>query len=368
MQRILILIFSILCQMSFAQKQFIIDANVSHSKKGDIVFFYYYKNPTQVVADSAIIENGRFTIKGSVENPTLMNLYKKNDATTERNFYTFFFAEGNDKLYLDYSDFNQSTIHNKFQRDLIKYIAFKKDVNDNFTEIRQHNGEYDHEELNRLLKELEVKSLFRDIDFAKQNPSSFVALYYLFFDLGRSVGRKNFGGIKSAFETMDEPLKKSSLGAFITQKLNSLENMEVGRIAPTFSAQDITGSTFSLSDILSKKVIILDFWASWCAPCKMQLPFLKKINDEYKNRGLQIVSISEDKKKDAWENAVKKGEMDWINLIAAQESQGVLHKYAAQAIPILVLIDKKGQIVGRWSGYDEAYFNEIEKKIDDILD
>lgn len=372
---IILLLFS---QNLLSQKQFVINAHVSHSKDGDKIYYSYYKNSSNAVVDSAIIKNGKFTVKGNIEYPTLFNIFKKLNEYIEKNNYHFFFGFGRIDLKLDFSDFSQSTTNkNKYQEDFLLYTEYKKSVVQKLVENRELRKKYEegNSEINKNIIEkfdsiessTELEYIMKDVDFAKENPSSFVALHYLFFNLGRSIGRKHFKEIKSGYDAMDFNIKNSPLGIFIKEKLFLLENSNVGGIATDFTNLDFFGNTFSLSDFFGKKVILLDFWASWCEPCKKQHPFLQKIHNQYKDSGLEIIGISKDTKVDAWKKSVEKENMEWINTIATEESQTMLNAYVAQAIPLIILIDKNQKIVGRWTGYDVRYNDEIEKMISEIL-
>ena len=161
--------------------------------------------------------------------------------------------------------------------------------------------------------------------------------------------------------------KQTRIGLFIGEKLNSIERSAIGSYAIDFTAEDISGNIFSLSDFLGKKIIVLDFWASWCAPCRMQNPFFQKIYNKYKESGLLLISISKDEKTSAWREAVKKENMNWLNTIVDGKNKKTFESYSIQTIPLLIVIDKNKKIIGRWTGNDEQSNVEIEKIIAENL-
>jgi peroxiredoxin len=117
----------------------------------------------------------------------------------------------------------------------------------------------------------------------------------------------------------------------------------VGKIVPEFSAKKVDGSTGALKDLIAgKKYILLDFWASWCGPCKKEIPNMKKQYELYHSKGFEIISISIDKDSDAWKKAVKEHQLVWPNLLDEGE---VANLYKVRAVPSMFLIDNTGKII-----------------------
>lgn len=118
----------------------------------------------------------------------------------------------------------------------------------------------------------------------------------------------------------------------------------VGKIVPEFSAKMIDGSTGTLKELIAgKKYILLDFWASWCGPCKREIPNMKKLYEQYNSKGFEIISISIDKDADAWKGAVKQFQLKWPNLL--DEGGTAADLYKVQAIPTMFLIDNSGKVI-----------------------
>lgn len=92
------------------------------------------------------------------------------------------------------------------------------------------------------------------------------------------------------------------------------------------------------------RITLIDFWASWCGPCRKEIPHVKKYYEEYKNKGVQFISVSIDAKKDAWTKALKEEQMPWLQGWAQNSGKDVLNTYQFNGIPFLILLDKKGNI------------------------
>ncbi len=127
--------------------------------------------------------------------------------------------------------------------------------------------------------------------------------------------------------------------------LSKLESLKPGNVAPTFSYQDVNGQLVSSED-LKGKVIYIDVWATWCGPCRGEIPHLKAMEEELHHEDIAFVSISIDGDKDAWKKMVAEKELKGYQLYADKEwNSDIIKNYAIKGIPRFILIDKEGKIV-----------------------
>ena len=143
---------------------------------------------------------------------------------------------------------------------------------------------------------------------------------------------------------------------------NAADKFAAGTEAPAFSSTDINGKTVSLADFKGKYVFV-DFWASWCGPCKPQIPFLKAANDKYKSKNFVMLGVSLDSKRDAWLKAVEEHKLDWLQLSELKgwkESAAVT--YEVGAIPNNILIGPDGKILAKG-----LYNEDLEKKLAELI-
>lgn len=117
----------------------------------------------------------------------------------------------------------------------------------------------------------------------------------------------------------------------------------VGRPSPDFKGQDINGKTFSLKDF-NGKYLYIDVWATWCGPCKREIPFLKELEKKFKGKNITFLSLSTDQNKVDWENRVKSGELSGTQLLIGQGCQ-FQKDYNINGIPHFILLDPDGKIV-----------------------
>ncbi len=125
------------------------------------------------------------------------------------------------------------------------------------------------------------------------------------------------------------------------------KRMEIGQPAPDFSIVDEDGKTTSPKDFLGK-VVIIDFWASWCGPCRAEIPKIKDIYADYKNSDeVVFLSISIDSKKEDWKKALDEEKMEWMQLWVTDSGKELMDKYQFNGIPFIVAIDKDGKLCGK---------------------
>ncbi len=143
---------------------------------------------------------------------------------------------------------------------------------------------------------------------------------------------------------------------------NIPESSKIGKPYIDIKTKDLNDKAFKLSNIIgTKKLIMLDFWASWCMPCLKEMPNIAKIYEKHKENGFEIIGISLDKNQSSWKNAISKNNMIWTHII---ENKGwesdVMISYGIKSIPYIILIDENGVIVSR-NLRGEKLASEIEK-------
>ena len=205
------------------------------------------------------------------------------------------------------------------------------------------------QERNTVLR-LELKNF--GLNFLKQNPDSDFSLMLL----DGITGQKGFDA-KTAlevFELMPQALLNKSTNTIMTQNINAKINtalntfeVKVGVKAPDFTAPNPEGEMITLSKILGK-VTILDFWASWCRPCRIENPNFVKIYDQYHAKGLEIISVSLDRnnQKQRWVEAIEKDQLNWYNVSNLKFWQDPLAQlYNVSSIPATFILDEKGIVL-----------------------
>ncbi len=147
-----------------------------------------------------------------------------------------------------------------------------------------------------------------------------------------------------AYKTLEKLVGQIKNGSSSSATSNS--NIAVGKMAPEITLPNLNGETKALSS-LRGKVVLLDFWASWCGPCRKENPNVVAIYKKYSSKGFDVFSVSLDENKSAWEAAIKKDGLVWSNHVSdlGGWKSAVVPTYEIESIPFPVLIDKEGKIV-----------------------
>ncbi|RXM48405.1 TlpA disulfide reductase family protein [Flavobacterium sp. YO12] len=163
---------------------------------------------------------------------------------------------------------------------------------------------------------------------------------------------------KPIYEQFSAAAKKSYYGQVVDKDLNP--KSLIGTSVANFGLKDKDGKAYNVKEIVAgKKYILIDFWASWCAPCRKEIPNLKTAYSEYSQKGFEILSISIDKDEKAWQKALGQENMQWHNLL---DDDKVSKAFNVKTIPATYLVDGKGVIIG-----DNLRGTELEAKLKELL-
>ncbi len=185
-----------------------------------------------------------------------------------------------------------------------------------------------------------VKSLIRDM---KTSPAVFYALRLL----DREVQEKEFPFLDSLAQQFKKMPEKPNYATFFIQEIEQKQALAIGRVAPEIELETPAGKIIKLSSLRGKYVLI-DFWASWCGPCRQENPNVVKIYDKYKHKNFEILGVSLDDNKAKWVNAIDKDNLKWMHVSDLRSwNSSVVPLYQLQAIPATVLLDPNGVIIAK---------------------
>ena len=204
---------------------------------------------------------------------------------------------------------------------------------------------------------LEKKQLV--INYTKSHPSSIVSAYEIYSNFSYNP---RLGQLDSLYQELDTNLRTTYFGRIIENIIEKEKLTAIGKPAPEFSANDVNGKPIALSSFKGKYVLI-DFWASWCGPCRQENPNVVKAYHRFHDKGFDIFGVSLDRDKVKWLEAINKDGLDWTQVsdLKGWESASV-SLYGVQGIPMNYLLDKNGIIVAKGLRGDE-----LENKLAEIL-
>ncbi|MDR2121291.1 MAG: AhpC/TSA family protein [Tannerella sp.] len=182
-------------------------------------------------------------------------------------------------------------------------------------------------------------------DFIKAHPKSLVATYVLYRNFSYRLSPEE---IQANIRLLDSSLWNTQYVKTLEALVETLFSVSPGKPAPDFTADDTEGSPVSLSSRLGNGYVLLDFWASWCPPCRRENPHLVSLYNDYKDKGFDIFSVSLDRTKEAWLKGIADDGLTWTHVSDLKYWHSApAALYGVRAIPSNFLIDKDGVIVAK---------------------
>ena len=255
--------------------------------------------------------------------------------------------------------------------------AFLAGMGDVMEKLEQYNKLYyqtsNRDSVSRLMEPYRKIYLERMTDYVKKYPSSALSANFLCMNTGRMTLEQ----LKEAYNKLDETAKQTSAGKEIAAEIATLDRVAPGNPAPEIAKNDlVTGKPFALSS-LKGKVVLLDFWASWCVPCRKSNPHVKALYEKYRKKGFDVVYVADNDSRP--EEALKAIDQDGIRkyhhvlrglktlkdangkMTGYDKSEDVSEQYAIHFLPTKYLIDREGKIIGKVT--DE----ELDAKLKEIF-
>lgn len=280
------------------------------------VLYLEYNDENKKVTDSALVQNQKFIFRGQLMSKSFNVLIR----TSNFDNYKFFWLEN--------SNITFEGEKGKFREAAIKGSA---------TQVEQ-------DRLNEKLKKASEKEQIKiEQTFVLENPNSIISGHIL------NVYSSTWGKqtTQKLYDNFTNDLKNTSYGQSISKFLSLNKDVKVGDKYVDFKQTDSKGKEVSLSDI-EGKVILLEFWGSWCGPCRQTNPELVKIYTEFKDLGFEVFGVAAETDKTAWLQAIEKDKLTWTNVtdLKGDKNEASLI-YGVSGYPTNFLIDKSGVIIAK---------------------
>ena len=363
-----IIILSILgCQKD--PEGYSISGNIKNVENGKMVYLSELDNNNQPVKiDSAVIKDEKFNM--SLPAITQSNLSFLNIEGLNGN--VIFISENEQVDFEIYKDSlpTSQVSGGKENKVFYSYLDHLKNLNQRVMKIRTElrkviTTNKDSSSIAKLQKE-EADLRSSDMTFKKkiveENPDTFVSVLILtdMINMGATTSEVN-----ELYETLTDGLKQTPLAKTLKENMDKRSTVEVGSKAPEFSAPNPQGEVISLKDSMGK-ITLIDFWAAWCKPCRVENPNLVRIYNKYHEQGFNIIGVSLDKEgqKDKWLKAIEDDKLTWSHVSNLQFWQEpIAQLYGVRSIPAAFILDENGVIVST-----NLRGDALEAKVKELLE
>ena len=320
--------------------------------------------------DSTLVKDGKYSFTGKTDYPDNVYIYIGKDENGFPVAYTSVVVEPGARITVDMNEkrlfhIAGTELNDITQKNADDYQALVARLEAADSRLNSDASLTD-EERAALKEEIETcSSQLRtiDYDFVKNNinnPGAWAKLYNVAVMAG-SLDRQ-----KELIAGAEGRTKELADYKEIVERIEKLEKTDIGQPFTDFEMEDPEGNLVKLSDWAGKgKYILVDFWASWCAPCKAEMPNVVKCYHKYKDRGFDIVSVSLDTKKDNWTKAIGAWGMPWHHMSDLKGWKGeTVNTYAVTAVPHVMLLGPDGKIVARGL-YGKSLYEKLAEVMPD---
>ena len=319
-----IIIFLLLPLYSLAEEGFVIKGKVTGVISGYVAILEHVdaEGKPVMLPPRVRIVNGEFTFSGKLEHPELVQL------------------KVSTKTVLVFLENTSYTVESSL--DSLKGTSFKGGpLNDQFYTYQQHSNK-------------------PPMEYVKDNPS---------LELSAWLALRNASTAEKAqagYDLLDPAGKSTWHGKALLAKIESFKRTGAGAALPELKLTDPNGHAFSIGD-MTGKIVVLDFWASWCAPCRAYIPQMRNHYNKFKEKGVVFVAVSVDDDKAKWQTAVNETKMEWLQGLTEggfKAGAGVQKNFNITSIPYVVIVGKDGKIAASLDFYKK---DQLEKELDKLV-
>jgi peroxiredoxin len=358
---IYLFIVSVILSSCTSKPHYVVKGKIAGSDS--ITFYLQKREGGKVVSfDSAKSRKGTFTMKnGAVVYPQLIQLVAGN--TRKR---TSFYLENSEITVTGNLDslYKAKITGSKTQDEYDALIKSNKPLSDIYSKsiIKYQAASMAGDVANISILERQADSIQKEMinlqkSFVKNNPSSYVSpsiLSSLSYDMDADELEIMVNGLDSSIAALPE-MKN------LKERVALMKSVAVGQKAPDFTLNDVNGNPVALSSKIGARLLLIDFWAAWCNPCRQENPNVVKVYKEFHKKGFDIFGVSLDNTREDWVKAIASDKLTWTQVSDLQRGNSAAAKlYSVNSIPANFLLDETGKIIGR-NLRGEALYDKVNE-------
>ncbi len=362
MKKILLVLSAITLLISCnkaGENEYIVTGTIKGIADGKSVTLEMQDETGQLKAvDTVKIEKEKFTFKGTAKEPEMYLV----QVETVQGKIPFILENGDIEMTINKDSINITKVSGTYNNEELnsykeKGIAIQKKMmkfqQDNMIKMNEAQQKKDTVAMNVLRKEygkFQEEFVQQSDEYVGSHPKAFISALIIegmFNQMAPDVAK-----ITKFYNSLDKSVKDTKHGKAIKTKLDQLgkpvaavSKVEIGTMAPEFSAPNSDGKKVSLKESLGK-ITVVDFWASWCMPCRQENPNMVALYKEYHSKGLNVISISLDNDAAKWKAAIAKDNLTWTQISNLKEMEDpIAIAYGIKLIPSTFILDATGKVV-----------------------
>lgn len=327
-----------------------------------LIYLQFVKDGELEAIDSAYLKESKVNFSETLEAPEMAYLRIGNT----RKMVNLFAENGSVSVVTNIDSLDKAEVSgSKSHDDMMAFSTYMEPVENKLVEL---NEEYraaaansDTEKINELRERYEVireEQIAMIKKFVTDHNESFIAPFIVRRYLSYEMEYMELGELLT---TLSPAVHSSKDYQALNERVETLKNVEVGMPAVDFALNDPSGNPIAIS-AFKGKILLIDFWASWCAPCRRENPNVVKLYNDYKDKGFEIIGVSFDDDHAKWIDAIQQDQLTWPHVSDLKGWQSAAGKlYAISSIPATVLLDREGNIIAK-----NLRGEELRKKVEEI--